>query len=918
MKLVPTPLSYHYRFSDPLYPRQWHLHPVEDYETNHVSTYTNISWEETNGYGNGVKVVIVDDGLHCDHPDLIMNYYPALSRNYIDIPTSNINKDNPTPMGRTSHGTSCAGLVASRGNTGICGVGVAPEASISGRRAIAPGTTVGNIANSLKDSCNEVDIFSNSWGSSTCSGSLCESQITFPQWSNAVDMCLRNGRGGKGSIYVFASGNERKFGGDSNLYSSLFPYAPHVAAVSIQGIVAPYSNPGSAVFIAAPSNGYTSDGKVVALTTTSGASGCTNSFGGTSGATPIVAGSMALLLEQNPSLDYREVLYVLQSSAQVIDPYFSDETSEKHVKRERLLANLGTPSEMDIPISDDHPPISKQYLLGVDDQGYFWRLRPNGAYHNRNYGYGLLHVPSLTRLSGLVRHGRIPSLDPHTMYYKTDPNVLHAALTPGIDISKPISWNTNLGVLAIPFSLRVSGSPSANSRFIAEYIKVGVNVSGVMDGIDQLLASLIIPSSLSTSSSPLNPILGDHIMPIGRKDPSTYLTADSFSLSASIFGTPLHFYSLSDVLSESDDEVFYLTFSSPLASSLSFDLSSASVSVFGYFQAGCFDIPFAKLFKMKDDDTDMRKVDELSGGVLKIGSDVSGSGSIDLEPFVNKKDFLSHFDQENCVDLSNDDPQLFYVCSNLISERVWRVVAVPISLEKENEEENGGNNSGSVIYGNNFNYNGSFSTGSNYRRSIFSSTTKSAGEYVIVSSSFSMDFGHLPNLYGTKFVEVKDNNSYITENEDNDPQRGGEQGEEENPGNNAANGDNIGDIHGIESMSDSSFEKVEDDVSSQILEEEESDNTQEKDSSSKSGITSGELFALLFAGLCLVFVIILIITYCKRKKRLKKDTPPDLRTYGSNEILYGYKRYGEEAEEVDSQCGIGYTMLDAQPPDLLV
>lgn len=48
----------------------------------------------------------------------------------------------------------------------------------------------------------------------------------------------------------------------------------------------------------------------------------TNSMNGTSSATPVTSGSVALILEANPSLTWRDVKYILAKTAQKVDPEF--------------------------------------------------------------------------------------------------------------------------------------------------------------------------------------------------------------------------------------------------------------------------------------------------------------------------------------------------------------------------------------------------------------------------------------------------------------------------------------------------------------------------------------------------------------------------------------------------------------------
>jgi kexin len=109
-----------------------------------------------------------------------------------------------------------------------------------------------------------------------------------------------------------------------------------VGAVNDQGAQATYSEPGACLVVAGPSRGSSSScsGRP-GLTTTDllGSYGrnpgaaCepaswdyTATFGGTSAATPTVAGVVALQLQANPSLGWRDVLEILLRSATKVSP----------------------------------------------------------------------------------------------------------------------------------------------------------------------------------------------------------------------------------------------------------------------------------------------------------------------------------------------------------------------------------------------------------------------------------------------------------------------------------------------------------------------------------------------------------------------------------------------------------------------
>ena len=150
-------------FDDPEWPKQWYL-----YDSGFEGASGNLGVLEANkrGYtGKGVVVTIVDDGLDHRHPDLRENYDPQASW---DI---NGNDDDPTPdmstpaeLAENSHGTKCGGEVAAAANNEICGVGVAPNASIGGIRFLDGDVTDVTEAQALGLNCDYIHIKSASWG----------------------------------------------------------------------------------------------------------------------------------------------------------------------------------------------------------------------------------------------------------------------------------------------------------------------------------------------------------------------------------------------------------------------------------------------------------------------------------------------------------------------------------------------------------------------------------------------------------------------------------------------------------------------------------------------------------------------------------------------------------------------------------
>ncbi|GAB4464968.1 MAG: hypothetical protein OHK0037_19440 [Elainellaceae cyanobacterium] len=315
--LLNATVSLHNSPLDPLFPDQWHL--VNTGQTGGLpGVDINIAnvWEDYTGAG--VNVGIIDDGVEYVHDDLFLNYNSALELDAAE------NDGDPAPGSAfDSHGTSVAGLIAASAN-GVGGVGVAPDASISALRldflTFDESDFIAQATAALYRAA-DFDVVNNSWG------------YVFPFYDNfsnptyegfgdALQNAAENGRGGLGTIVVFAGGNGRDFGDNANyhnLENSRFTIA--VGAVNHFGEYTFYSSPGANLLVSAP-GGEFDDG--IVTTDLSGPVGedpgdYTSSFGGTSATAPIVSGVVALMLQANPSLGYRDVQEILAYSARQTD-----------------------------------------------------------------------------------------------------------------------------------------------------------------------------------------------------------------------------------------------------------------------------------------------------------------------------------------------------------------------------------------------------------------------------------------------------------------------------------------------------------------------------------------------------------------------------------------------------------------------
>ena len=314
--------------NDPLVGNQWHL--KFQGQSGAVSG-TDVNVEDAWLYGAsggvkgaGIRIGIVDDGLQTAHPDLVTNVDTVNDKDW------NGNDNNPDPGSGDDHGTACAGNAAARGNNGVGVTGTAPEATLVGMRLIAAAASDSQEAEAMSYLPQLIQLKSNSWGPSD-NGSTLEApgSLTRASIKNAAD----TGRNGLGSIFVWAGGNGLEDEDNSNYdgYANDI-HTIAVAATDSQGGQSYYSEPGANIVISAPSSG-----DVLEITTTDlvGSSGYnasssagggdyTDSFGGTSSATPTVAGIIALMLEKNPNLGWRDVQEILIQSAKEFDPGDSD------------------------------------------------------------------------------------------------------------------------------------------------------------------------------------------------------------------------------------------------------------------------------------------------------------------------------------------------------------------------------------------------------------------------------------------------------------------------------------------------------------------------------------------------------------------------------------------------------------------
>ena len=266
---------------DPQAINQWHLDKINAYE----------AWEALGDSGAKIKVAVLDTQVQVDHPDLEANLVDAYN------PLAEDGKPEPGER----HGTHVAGIIAAVANNGK---GVA-------------GITYNKV--------NVIPVTTGKGSAVSGVGIVVGYQYAVNQGARVVNMSFS---GGLDTIFESVLEHGKKMGvvnvasaGNDGVEIKNYP-ADHDSVISVINTTSEDKKADSSTY---------GDGKNISAPGTSIMSTLQNSTygtaGGTSMASPVVAGVAALMLSANPDLTPDEVASILYETAEDLgdegyDPYF--------------------------------------------------------------------------------------------------------------------------------------------------------------------------------------------------------------------------------------------------------------------------------------------------------------------------------------------------------------------------------------------------------------------------------------------------------------------------------------------------------------------------------------------------------------------------------------------------------------------
>ena len=329
--------------NDPLYARQWAIEntgsSLQYNGTPGADMSVDSAWLVATG-DPSIKIAVLDSGVDTLHEDLTGRFLPGFD-GFAD--STGDTQGYPTPTyDSDGHGTSCAGIIAAKGDNGIGIAGVSYGSKIIPIRIFyyqdyGPG--IGVQATTNTDALvsgaayawrmADADIMSVSAGLSQLF--ITALQIDTAALNAEIGEAHTDARNGKGIAMFFSSGNDDV---DDVLWPAKLPTTIAIGATSMCD---ERKNPsdcsgenwggtyGAGLDVSAP-------GVKISTTDMTGSNGYspgnyTYTFNGTSAACPNAAGVGALLLSVNVNLHAEDVRDIINTTADRVSGYTYDSTS---------------------------------------------------------------------------------------------------------------------------------------------------------------------------------------------------------------------------------------------------------------------------------------------------------------------------------------------------------------------------------------------------------------------------------------------------------------------------------------------------------------------------------------------------------------------------------------------------------------
>ena len=420
--------------TEPLYTYQWALNAAQSFFASYTlvsdgTTDLNVDAVHKQGIkGQGVNVLVLDNGVEINHEDLKDNVNPSMTWNFQN------NNSDPTPSGSSpdAHGTNAAGIIAAVQN----GIGV---------MGIAPRVTLGAAGDARKvNTAQEYAAFGGApWSINAhiINFSLAGNPKVPPSYTDAIAVGGQpwtNLRSNKGLIVVQSAGNEyikfrqrdcRKVNNATQIVSCenpvnetdlLNPMRLSIAAANAKGYRASYSSAGSINWVTGLGGEYGSTGNYGEVGSAANEEGpriystdlmgCERGYSqnglsadntvqfmiggspinmeknpncnfdqmnGTSASAPTITGVVALMLSANPNLSWRDVRHILATTSKQMDPdYGSRDGRNKQIN----LVDYTFTDSTSTALTDGAS------ATRVD---YGWQTNAAGYKYSNWYGFGL-------------------------------------------------------------------------------------------------------------------------------------------------------------------------------------------------------------------------------------------------------------------------------------------------------------------------------------------------------------------------------------------------------------------------------------------------------------------------------------------------------------------------------------------------